>query len=84
MLENCDINVVAVFVEVAVTAKKVSSVNWTVGAFDQTLRSWQTDSQARTLVRLAYKSYQMGFPFDEGHLSPLEGELFASHKKKIE
>ena len=32
MLENCDINVVAVFVTVEVSDKKVSSVRWTVGA----------------------------------------------------
>ena len=90
MLQNCDINVVAVFAKVVVSGRKIQTVHWTIGAqfwdflfFDHTLRSWQTDSPSRTLIRLAFKSYQMGIPFDKGLLSPLEGEFFNSHKTKL-
>ena len=31
LIENCDINVVSVFVFVGVSEKKVSTVKWTVG-----------------------------------------------------
>ena len=88
-MENCDINAVAVFVTVNVVNKKVFSAEWKIGAqfwnfllFDHELRSWKTDSPARTLVRLAYKSFEMGFPFREDPLSLLDGEVFVSHKKK--
>ena len=32
LIKNCDINVIAVFVRVSVSEKKVSSVEWTVDA----------------------------------------------------
>ena len=51
---------------------------------EHVLRSWNTDSPARTLVRMAYKSYQMGLSFIQDPLSILDGELFESHKKKHE
>ena len=89
--DNCDINAVAVFVHVKVNEKKVSSVKWDVAPqfwhflfFEHILKSYQTDSPARTLVRLAYKSFQMGLPFDQGTLSPMDGDLFSSHKRKFE
>ena len=66
IIENCDINAVSVFVNVGVEKKRVVSTDvvaraefWDFLVFDHTLRSWSTDSPARTLVRLAYKSYQM-------------------------
>ena len=88
-MANCDINVVAVFVLVKVLNKKVLSAKWFVGAQfwdflfrDRILRSWHTASPTRTLVRLAFKSYQLGLPFSESALSLLDGEVFTSHKKK--
>ena len=57
---------------------------WHFLLVDSTLRSWGTDSPARTLVRLAYKSYQMGLPFSKSSLSLSSGELFISHFKKVE
>ena len=91
LMANCDINAVAVFVIVKVVAKKVFSAEWVVGPqfwdfllFDRVLRSQQTDSPARTLIRLTFKSYQMGLPFSEEPLSLLDGEVFSSHKKKHE
>ena len=91
IIENCDINAVSVFVNVGVEKKRVVSTEvvtspefWDFLVFDHTLRSWSTDSPARTLVRLAYKSYQMELPYAEGTLSLLDGEVFASHKKKVE
>ena len=90
-MTNCDINVVAVFVDVKVHNQQVSNTEWVIGAqfwdflfSEHILRSWQTDSPARTLVRLAFKSYQMGLPFSQGSLNLLDGELFVSHKKKVE
>ena len=90
-MANCDINAVAVFVLVNVLNKKINSAKQVVGAqfwdflfCDRVLRSWQTDSPTRTLVRLAFKSQQLGVPFDKGDLSLLDGEVFASHKKKHE
>ena len=32
LIENCDINIVAVFVSVEVSEKKLSTVKWRVGA----------------------------------------------------
>ena len=93
-MQNCDINAVAVLVHVKVANKLVISVEWIIGAQFQdflllkhVLRSWKTESPARTLVRMTYKSYQMGLPFDpfvQDPLSILDGELFESHKKKHE
>ena len=62
----------------------VASQFWDFLLRDQTLQSWRTDSPARTLVRLAYKSFQMGLPFSLSSLSIVDGELFSSHKKKVE
>ena len=91
LMANCDINAVAVFVLVNVLDKKIQSVKQVVGApfwdflfCDRVLRSWQTDSPTRTLVRLAFKSQQLGVPFSKSGLSLLDGEVFASHKKKHE
>ena len=89
LVNNCDINAVSVFVLARVMDKKVSSVEWNVGAefwrflfFDQVFKSYQTDSPSRTLIRLAFKSQQMGFPFTEDHLTLEQGEVFESHKRK--
>ena len=91
LLANCDINAVAVLVKVEVSSNKVLNTKWIVGAQfwefllrSRTLRSWRTDSPARTLVRLAYKSYQMGIAFSQESLCLMDGELFISHKKKVE
>ena len=35
-------------------------------------------------MRLAFKSYEMDIPFTQGTLSPLDGDLFLSHKKKVD
>ena len=51
---------------------------------ERILQAWRTDSPARTLVRLAYKSYQMGLPFSMSDLSLCDGKLFSSHMKKVE
>ena len=90
-MRNCDINAVAVFVHVKVVNKLAISTEWFVGAqfwdfllFDHVLKSWKTDSPARTFVRLAYKSYQMRLPFASDHLSILDGQVFKSHKTKHE
>ena len=91
LINNFDINAVAVCVHVKVRNKKVTSVNWIVTPefwhfvfADQTLRLWRTDSPSRTLVRLAFKSYQMGLDFSWSDLSLTDGELFSSHRKKVE
>ena len=91
LVANFDINAVAVCVHVQVRNEKVSSAEWVVKPEfqhfvfkDNTLRSWQTDSPSRTLVRLAWKSYQMGLEFSMSCLSLEDGELFTSHRKKVE
>ena len=91
LIENFDINAVSLCVRVSVAASTVTAVEWFISpAFwhfileDHTLRSWSTDSPSRTLVRLAHKSYQMGLSFDSSSLAITEGELFSSHKRKIE
>ena len=68
----------------------VSSLEWLVSPqywhfilSDSTVHSRGTDSQARTLVRLAYKSYQMCLPFLKTSLSLFSVEVFASHKRKV-
>ena len=50
---------------------------------ERKLQSWRTDTPARTLVRLAFKAYQMNLPFSWSGLSLLQGDLFLSHQKKI-
>ena len=91
LTENFDINAVAVCICVSVANDKASTVEWLITPEfwhfvleDKTLRSWRTDSPARTLVRLAYKSYQMGLSFSMSSLSLSDGELFTSHKRKVE
>ena len=88
--ENCDINAVAVYVHVHVENKVVRSSEWTVSPeywhfllVDRTLQSWRAENPAQTLVRLAFKSYQMKLPFSTSFLSLLDGILFVSHQKKI-
>ena len=90
-MENFDINAIGVCVYIHVADKNVTSVEWTVtNAFwhfmfaDPTLRCHQTDSPSRTLVRLAYKSYQLGLPFSMSSLSITDGVLYSSHRKKVE
>ena len=91
LVDNFDINAVAICVHVHVKHEKVSSLEWFVTPEfqhfvfeDNTLRSWQTDSPSRTLVRLAYKSYQIGLKFSMSSLSLEDGELFTSHRKKVQ
>ena len=91
LISNFDINAVVVCVQVLVENDIVASVEWTITPQfwhflleDQTLQSWCTDSASRTLVRLAYKSYDMGIPFSRSSLSLTDGELFTSHRKKVE
>ena len=91
LISNFDINAVAVCVHVLVENDIIASVKWTVTPqfwhfllVDPTLQSWWTDSPSRTLVRLAYKSYDMGIPFSRSSLSLTNGELFTSHRKKVE
>ena len=90
MMSNCDINAVAICVMVVVEKSVVTATDWIVSPefwhfwlISRTLQSWRTDSPARTLVRLAYKSYQMKLPFSFSSLSLLDGVLFTSHQKKI-
>ena len=89
-MANCDIIAVAICVLVVVENSEVSATKWIVTPefwhfllISRTLQSWRTDSPARTLVRMAYKAYQMKIPFSFSSLSLLEGDLFASHQKKI-
>ena len=90
LLNNSDINAVALCVHVHVRNNKVQLSEWIISPefwhfliVDQTLRSWRTDSPARTLVRLAFKSYQLKLPFSTSSLSLLDGIVFASHQKKV-
>ena len=90
LLESSDINAVAVCVHVHVESNKVQLSEWIISPefwhfliVDTTLRSWRTDSPARTLVRLAFKSYQMKLPFSSSSLSLLDGIVFASQLKKV-
>ena len=89
LIENFDINAISLCVRVSVAASTVTAVEWFIApAFwhfileDHTLRSWSRDSPACTLVRLAYKSCQMGLYFDSSSLAFTEGELFFISQKE--
>ena len=42
------------------------------------------DTPARTMMRIAYKSYKLGLSCNTVGLDPLNGVLFKSHQKKYE
>ena len=91
LINNVDINAVAVCVLVQVLESKVISSQQTVAPEfqhflleDNTIQSWRTDSPARTLVRMAFKSFEMELPFSMSSLSITDGLLFTSHKRKVE
>ena len=50
----------------------------TVKTFDQ------SEYDARTCVRMAFKAFEMGFKFDFGNIDPTDGTLAKSHKEKFD
>lgn len=81
--ETADINAIAINMLVRVPFM----VRWDVSpefwgfVFSKRLRTLNSRTPAQTLIRVAYKAFQMGVDFDS-NLKP-EGEFFASHMKKV-
>ena len=92
ILDNNDINATAVVMEVTSVSPAVEYSFKIAPSFwkflltnDHTLQAVKKESAgARTFVRLVYKAFQMGLPYEADGIDP-EGEILAkSHADKIE
>ena len=91
VLDNNDINITAVCVNISRDGDNDINIDWTIRPVfwhfllkDRMLRHTNTDTAARTLMRVCYKSYKIGIPCDCSGLIPYDGVLYKSHKKKID
>lgn len=95
-LENNDLNITACCLHVNVEKENVFSIHaspcfWQFLFQKSTERSIRTVNVANiseygptTCVRMAYKAFQMSFPFSFGGIDPTEGKIAASQKKKFD
>jgi len=96
-LANNDINATAICVEVLGLDQTNIQVHSSPAFWDfffakgnrRVLQACRPDVDLRTLVRLAYKSYQMGISFNEEapggrSILDLQDTIYHSHKEKIE
>ena len=90
LMANNDINVTSVCILVCLVNGEVQ-ISWTIpGVFwhfvpkERILRPLNMATPARTLMRIAYKSFKLGIPSDCEGLDPTDGLLFKSHHKKFE
>ena len=90
LMKNNDINVTSVCILVSLVNGEVQ-INWTIPPVfwhfvlkERILRPINMETPARTLIRIAYKSYKLGISSDCTGLDPMSGLLFKSHHKKFE
>jgi hypothetical protein len=86
LVEGCDINAV----QAGFTVDENGEIAWRIGpAFfhfilsDHTLRPINLGSPSATMVRLAYKAYQLRLPVTYDGLNCLRGVVFESHSEKV-
>jgi hypothetical protein len=93
LLENNDINATAIAINVVSHPNGSSTIDVHVSPhfwgffFDEkkVLKAVAPDRcRTKTLVRLAYKSFQMELPFEDGDIDPTSEVIAMSHRKKIE
>jgi hypothetical protein len=90
LLRSADINAVAMVAHVETQGQDVKRITWHIGSAllefllkDQTLRVLRTENPAQSLVRMAYKAWKHGLPFDRADWDPEEGQLFAAQVVKV-
>ena len=95
-LENNDLNITACCFHVNVKAEQILSIHASP-CFWQFLFQKKSERKIRTVntadiskygpttcVRMAYKAFEMGFPFSFGGIDPTVGTIASSQKKKID
>ena len=90
LLANNDVNITSVSIQVSTdplngnlqTHWTIPPVFWHFLLKERIIHPVNKDTPARTMMRIAYKSYKLGLPCNTDGLDPLNGVLFKSHQKK--